>query len=298
MSLFYQRPRQRITRRRRRQEAILGDGNGNVYAGKSRYWVRLAAQTDGSGNVTYGEPLPIRYAAASSIPPLQGVEVLIMVDYDDQLSIERVKPDYFDRANIDSRTFNQAEPYDRFVYLCNVVREMTRPVGSVNGAESTLITIRENPMKINDFLDWAIYGGTTRAADKPDLASYIPAADYHRIICVFFDEFLQEPFITASTAQLLTSALDSTDYDECFVQLLHNEYKPLLALKLADAQTAIDANDLLEDLRQHVNTPRIYGFPNPIPSGKGILIRNTHQEIVYDLTVQGDLIVQGDMLCL
>lgn len=298
MSLVYQRARQRVIRRRRRQEAILGDGNGNVYAGKSRYYVRLAAQTDDTGNVTYGEPLPIRYAASSSVPPLEGVEVLIMVDYDDQLSIERVKPDWFERANIDSRTFNQAEPYDRFVYLHNVVREMTRPVGSANGAESTLITIRENPFKINDFLDWAIYGGTTRAADKPDLASYIPAAGYHRIVCVFFDEFLQEPFIVGSTAQLLTSALDSTDYDECFVQLLHNEYKPLLALKLADAQTAIDANDLVEDLRQHVNTPRVYGFPNPIPSGKGILIRSTHQEIVYDLTVQGDLIVQGDMLCL
>lgn len=69
MSLAFQRPRQRIYRRRHRQEGILGDGNGNVYADKSRYWVRFAAQTDDTGNVTYGDPMPIRYAASSSVPP-------------------------------------------------------------------------------------------------------------------------------------------------------------------------------------------------------------------------------------
>lgn len=296
MSLRYQQARQRVYRRRHKTEAILGDGNGNVYAGRSRYWVRMASQTDDDGNVTYGNPLPIRYVAASSIPPLQGVEVLIMVDYDNQYSIERVKPDWFERANIDSRSFNQAEPYDRFVLLKNVVREMTRPVGSSSGADSTLITIRENPFKVNDFLDWAIYGGTPRQADKPDLASYIPIADYHRLVIVFWDEFLQEPLIVGSTAQLLTSALDSTDYDECFAQLLHNEYKPLLALTLSDAQTAITINDVAEDLRQHVNTPKIYGEPNPLPSDKGMVLRSTHQLIVYNYAFEGEATIEGDMV--
>lgn len=221
-----------------------------------------------------------------------------MVDYDDELSIERVKPDWFQRANIDSRTFNQAEPYDHFVYLKNVVTEMTRPVGSVNGATSTLITIRENPFKIDDYLDWGTFAGTTRAADKPDLASYIPAADYHRLVVIFWDEWLEVPLITASTSQLLTSALDSTDYDECFAQLLHNEYKPLLSLKLADAQTSIDINDVVEDLRQFVNTPKIYGVPNPIPSDKAIVLRSTHQLTAFDLTIEGELTIEGDLLIL
>jgi hypothetical protein len=298
MTLFFQRARQRVIRRRREIEAILGDSNGNVYAGKSRYWVRIASQTDDDNNVTYGNPLPIRYSAASSIPPLQGVEVLLKVDYDNQLSIMRVKPNWFENANIDSRTFNQGEPQNAWVLLKNVVRWLTRPVGSTNGTDSTLITIRENPFFVDDFLDWFSYAGTTRAADKPDLASYIPAADTQCLVCIFFDTFQQTYKVTTSTAQALTSAIDSTDYDECFAQLEHNEYVPLVALILSDNQSSIDVNDVTEDLRQFMNTPRVYGFPNPIPADKAILIRSTHQQLAYDLTVEGSLTVEGDMTVL
>ena len=298
MTLALQRPRQRILRRQRKLEGILGDGNGNVYASKSRYYVRLAAQTDATGNVTYGEALPIRYAAASSVPPLEGVEVLIAVDYDDELSIERVKPDWFERANIDSRTFNQAEPYDRFVRLMNIITKMTRPVGSASSVDSTLLTIREDPFWVDDFLNWFIYAGTPRAADKPDLASYIPAADTHRLICVFFDTFQQDYFIAGSTAQALTTAIDSTDFDECFAQLEHNEYSPLLALKLANAQTAITINDMVEDLRQWLNAPKVYGNPNPLPADKGMILRSTHQLIVYNYAFEGEAIIEGDLVIL
>ena len=298
MTLLYQRSRQRVLRRRNYTEGVLGNGSGSVYAGKSRYWVRLASQTDDNGNVTYGTALPIRYAAASSIMPIEGVEVLLQVDYDNELSIIRVKPDYFERADIDSRASNQAEPHDQFVYLKNVVRELTRPVGSASSTDSTLITIREDPFIVNDYLDWSIYAGTPRAADKPDLASYIPAADLQRLVCVFLDSFQNDYFITASTAQVLTVDIDSTDWDECFAQLKHNEYKPLLALKLSNAQTAITVNDIVEDLRQHVNTPQIIGFANPIVSGKAIYIRETHQEITANLVVEGCLTVEGTMIVL
>jgi hypothetical protein len=256
----------------------------------------MASQTDDTGNVTYGNPLPIRYAAESSVLPVEGVEVLLKVDYDNELSITRVKPGWFEAANIDSRTFNQAEPQNAWVFLNNVVTWLTRPVGSVSGAESTLITIRENPFFLDDYLDWFTYAGTLRAADKPDLASYIPAVDTQRLVCVFFDTYQQEPFIAASTAQALTSAIDSTDYDECFAQLEHNEYVPLLALTLSDNQASIDINDVTEDIRNFINAPQVIGFPNPIPADKAYLIRSTHQKMVYDLTVQGELTVQGDLV--
>lgn len=295
MTIIFQPIRQRVLRRRQEIEGVLGDGNGNVYAGKSRYYVRLTARTDDSGNVTYGTPLPIRYAAASSVLPIEGVEVLLKVDYDNELSIMRIKPDYCDRADIDSRTFNQAEPIDKFVYFKNAVRWMARFVGSVNGATSTLLTVRENPFVVNDYLDWSTYGGTPRAADKVDLASYVPAADLQCLVIVFFDTFLAEPLVVASTAQALTTDIDSTDWDECFAQLEHNEYIPLLAVNLADAQTAIDNNDIVEDLRQFVNTPKIMGNPNPMPTDKAYLIRNTHQFIAYDLAIEGEFVLEGDM---
>ena len=162
----------------------------------------------------------------------------------------------------------------------------------------TLITVRENPFFVDDVMDFYIYAGTTSAASKPDLASYIPAADYQRLICIFFDTYQQEPFVAGSTAQALTTAIDSTDYTECFAQLVHNEYIPLLSLVLSNNQSAIVIDNVKEDLRQFVNAPRVYGFPNPIASGQAILIRDTHQQLVYDLTIEGSLTVEGDLTVL
>lgn len=295
----FQPLRQGVLRRRRKIEAIIGDTNGNPYTNeKSRYWVRIAERTDDNGNVVYGNPIKVRYAGGSGVIVQAGVEVLLEYDYDNELSITRMKPDYFDRANIDSRTFNIGEPQNNWLLVRNFVRWLTRPVGSSASQDSTLITVRENPFFIDDYLDWQTYAGTKRAADKLDLASYIPAADNQRLIVIFHDTYNNTPLVTASTAQALTSAIDSTDYDECFAALTHNEFVPLVAFTLSDNQSAITINDLTEDLRQVFNAPRVYGFPNPIPSDKAILIRSTHQEIVYDLTVEGDLIIEGDLLVL
>jgi hypothetical protein len=296
--LIYQQARQRILRNRQRIEAVLGDGSGNVYTSKkSRYWVRIKQGTDSEGNVTYGNPLPMRYAGGD-IPEIAGVDVLLFYDYDGELSIERVNPTYYDDADIDSRAFNPSAQHNQFLYLRNVVRGLTRPVGSSATVDSALVTIRELPFKVDEILDWFTYAGTPRAADKVDLTSYIPAADTHRLVCIFFDTFQQTYFVAASTAQAISSALDSTDYDECFAQLLHNEYIPLLSIELSDNNANITINNVVEDLRNFINMPRIYGFQNPIPSGKAILIRSTHHEIVYDLTVEGELTVEGDMLIL
>lgn len=296
MTIIYQPIRQRVIRKTARLEAVLGNGSGSVYASKTRYWVRVAMRADSDGNMTYGQPLPMRYAPGYPIIEKEGVEVLLFYDHDGELSIERMKTDYFDRADIDSRSFNSASPQDQWLYLRNVVRFLTRPVGSSATEDSTLITVRENPFFVDDVMDFYIYAGTTSAASKPDLASYIPAADYQRLICIFFDTKQQEPFVAGSTTQALTTAIDSTDLTECFAQLEHNEYIPLLSLVLSNNQSAIVIDNVKEDLRQFVNAPRVYGFPNPIASGQAILIRDTHQEMVYDLTVQGNLTIQGDLV--
>lgn len=300
MTIIYQPIRQRVIRKTARLEAVLGNGNGSVYVSKkkSRFWVRVAMSTDSNGNMTYGQPLPMRYAPGWPIIEKEGVEVLLFYDYDGELSIERMKTDYFDRADIDSRSFNSASPQDQWLYLRYVVRFLTRPVGASATEDSTLITIRENPFFVDDVLGFYNYAGTTSAASKPDLASYIPAADYQRLICIFFDTYQQEPFVVGSTAQALTTAIDSTDYTECFAQLEHNEYIPLLSLVLSNNQSTITIDNVKEDLRQFVNAPRVYGFPNPITSGQAILIRGTHTEITANVVVEGRLTVEGVMIVL
>lgn len=294
-----QKARQRILRRREFIEGVLGNNSGNVYAGAGRYWVRVAERTDENGNTTYGDALPIRYSGESGIIERPGIEVLMQYDYDDVLTIRRVKPDYYDRAKLDSRVFNPLAVVQSWVYLgFQAVRLLTRPTGSDATQTSTLITIREHPFSVNDFLDWSIYKGTQRAAAKLDLASFIPAAGLQNLVVIFFDDILQTWFVTASDDQALTVPLDDTDYDECFAQLEHNEYKPLAAFNLADGQTKIDINDLYGDLRQFVNVPKIYGEPNPLPSGKGMFLRSTHQLIMYDWAIEGEAIIEGDMVIL
>lgn len=279
-------------------EAVLGDGSGNVYAGQGRYWIRYRLGVDESNRVTYSKPLPIRYAGEGAIPESSGVEVLIKVDFDDVLSIFRVHPAWYDRVEIDSRTYNPTARNPKWLRVKNFVRWLTRPVGSESGATSTLITRRENPVFVDDYLEYLTDSGTILAAAKPDLSSLIPAAGYHCVVCVFYDTLAETHFAAASTAQVLATPLDDTDVVECFAQLEHNEYVPLLSLTLADNQSSIDINDYRNDLRQFVNAPRVYGFPNPIPDGKAIIIRSSHQEITYDLTVIGDLTVEGDMVIL
>lgn len=290
------RLRTAIMRNKGELECILGNSAGQVYAGKSRYWVRYPTGVDESGVTKYSKALPIRYAGEGAIPERKNVEVLVRIDYDNVLSVYRVHPNYYDRANIDSRTYNPIARSSPFMRLKNVVRWLTRPPGSDAGTPSTKITRRENPVFVDNYLDLSSDPGTILAASKPDLASFVPDVGYHCVVCVFYDTLNQEHFAAASTAQLMTVALDSTDDDECFAQLEHNEYVPLLSLVLADAQGTIDINDYRHDLRQLVNAPRVYGVPNPIAADKAVIVRSTHQlNYHFDCTVLGTMTVLGTL---
>lgn len=293
-----QRRRQRIVRQRAYSKGVLGNGSGTVYARSGYYYVRFPANTDDNGNTTYTAAIAIRYGGEGLIPAKEGVEVLVKRDIDGIPSIFRVDPDYYERAGIDSRAFNMGETFSRWIDVRNIIRWLTRPVGSSSTADSTLVTIRENPFYVDQYMDWHAYAGTVLEASKVDLAAYIPAADYHCLAIVFFDVLQGTYAVYASTAQAIATALDSTDYDECFEQLPHQEYHPLLSIELADNQSAIDVNDVKEDLRQIMNMPQVYGFPNPIESDKGIFVRSTHQVICYNLTVAGQLTIEGNVTVL
>lgn len=289
--------RQNVLRYKER-EGVLGDGNGNPYApGKSRYWVRFPAGVDVDGNSTYTAPRAIRYSGEGDFLAREGVEVLVRIDPHDEVeTITRVVPDYPERAGFDGRILNASDTINKWVDVKNFIRLLCRPTGS-GLSTATKVTIRENPFHVDMFGDFSSYYGTL-PDDQPDLTSYIPSADNHCLIVVFFDFLANEPFVTASTAQALTSALDTTDYSECFAQQPHNECIPLVSLELADAQATVSNEDVIEDLRTWLPTPLIYGFPNPIPEGKAILIRGTHQMITYNQTVEGGLTIEGGMLVL
>lgn len=279
-------------------EGVLGDGSGNPYApGKSRYWVRFPSGVDPDGNSTYTAPRAIRYSGEGNFLAREGVEVLVHIDEHDEVeTITRIAPDYPERAGFDGRILNASDTINKWVDVKNFIRLLCRPVGS-GLSTSSKVTIRENPFHVDMFGDFSSYYGTL-PDDQLSLSAYIPSADEHCLIVVFFDFLLNEPFVTASTAQALTDELDTTDYSECFAQQPHNECLPLLSLELADAQTSVSNDDVIEDLRTWLPTPLVYGFPNPIPSDKALLIRETHQMITYNLTIEGTLTIEGSMTVL
>lgn len=276
---------------------VLGNGSGNPYAGRSRYWVRFPGGTDASGTTILSAPRAVRYAGEGIFNARSGSEVLVRKDpYDGVETITRMVPDYADRANFDTKTMNPSDPVTKWWDVRNFIRLLNRPVGSGLSA-ATKVTTRENPFHTDAFLDFSSFTGTLPSAQQ-DLAGFIPAADEHCLVVTFFDFLTNTPFARASSAQALSSALDSTDYAECFAQVPHNEVLPLTAYELANAQGSISGQDVIEDLRTWLPSPKVYGFPNPIPSDKAILIRSTHQQIVHDIVVQGSIVVQGDLIIL
>lgn len=278
-------------------EGVLGNGSGNPYAGKSHYWVRFANGTDENGLTKYSTPRPIRYLGGNIIVR-EDVEVLVYKHpYDGEETISTMRPGYFTETGIDSRVMNPGDPVNKWWDSPNFIRWLNRTTGSSSGSTATLVTTRENPFYWNDALDWAQDAATT-PANQLDLASYIPAVDTHRLVITYKNVVSDTIEAVGSTAKALSTALDFDDYLECRGLLPHNECVPLTAYELADGQTAIDANALLEDLRSWIALPQVIGFPNPIPDGKAWLLRSTHQQVVYDLTVEGNLIIQGDMVVL
>jgi len=274
---------------------VLGSGSGNPYAGRSKYWVRFPIGTDENGYTVYTPARPVRYAGESAIIAREGIEVLVHVDpYDGVETIPRIIPDYPGRADFDSRIMNTSDPITQWTDARKLIRLLAR----ASGGETAQVTIQANPFHVDDFGERSTYSGTL-PDDQLDLTGIIPAVGYHALAVVFFDLLNNEPLVKVSTTQALETALDSTDYDECFTQLPHHEFIPLKSFDIGNGQTAISMLDEVEDLRTWLPTPRIYGFPTPVPEGKSILIRSTHTVThAGNLEVLGNLIVEGNLFVL
>ena len=288
-----QRARRRWLRKTQTRFAILGNGSGTVKAGLGKVWVRFPAGVDGNGVTQYGEPTQVNSGLASYLT-YEGAGVRVAFDDNDEMTIKSADERDMRTAGYDPQILNSGNPQSQFVRLKNIINFMCRPVGN-NTTTSTLFGI-QNWLYQDAYGDLSVYAGTPLQADKIDIASYIPAADNHRIAVVFLrlvDESIQ---IFASVTQAQTTTLDITDYQECIAQSIIDEDVPIQAFVLADGATAIDMRDLGEDMRQFLNTRPPLGFENPVTRNR--LLRNGQQMIAYDLTIQSDFTLAGDLVLL
>ena len=294
MSAKFSRLRRKIQRRRYRKRALLGDGNGLIRVSIGRVWVRVEAGMDGDGNTTYGIPTVVNSGTAG-YPVYDGAGVWLKFDNNDELTIHAADERDMRAAGIDPQNANPMLPEKAFLTLNNVVRLLSRPTGQAS-TTSTLVYV--NPLLYTDnYQDLNHYTGTPRVADKIDLASYIPTAGNHCIAVLFLRTVENTIQVCTSTVQAMTTALDLTDYQECF-DAAKAETIPIQAYKLANGAAGIDIRDIGEDLRQFINMPQIHGFPNPVDrdtlirAGQDVLHFGT-LTITDTLTVAGKLTVIG-----
>jgi hypothetical protein len=284
------RIRRRIQRRRYNRGAVIGDGNGNVYAGIGQTWVRFRAGNDAYGTVTYGPPVKVNNGDANYWDK-DNAPVRIVYDEYDELTIKGIDNREARSAGLDSRMLNYGSKISRWFLLKYATRGACRPVGNSTDT-STLVSVRKL-LYDDNYGDIGYLPETGRQSSKIDLASYIPAAGYHRIVCVFGRIGADTYQVVGSTAQLESSDLDITDFQECFDQR-DFETIPLGAFKLHNAQTTVDIRDYADDLRQFVNMPQREGFPNPVAK-KTILRVGMSQTISGKLTITGKLTVTGKL---
>jgi hypothetical protein len=264
---------------------ILSEVGGRVSPDNNNYWVEVPQGMDTNNNATYSQPFLVRAPTTGGfIQEWAGFPVTLGVGIDGRLEVKGVDGATFTGAGGKLRKLNPLATEKQFVQLNDVVIFQSRPVGHT-ASPSTVVQVRklwydDNYGNINR---WA---GTELASTNVDLASYIPAADKHRVVVLFLDTVNGTIQVTSSTPRDLNVAIViPDDYEECFAQR-NAETMPCQAYRLENNQSAIDIKNLNIDFRQFINTPQALGFPNPVTDNR-IIRANQVQTVTGKFSING-----------
>lgn len=242
--------------------AYLGDTHGAGarvdVAGKVGYvYVHFATGgVNESGGAIYGPPV-MAYTGNAAYPNTPGLPVYVGYGYSGELEIKQAHAEGLRQAGIDARVLNPLNQQSKFVYLWQLTMGLTSAVAtSVNA--SFLVTVKSFRHYVgNTFQTFE----TPLAANKVNLSSYVPAADTHRYAALWLDTYTNTITVTTSTTQAISVPLDATDVQE-LVANRPADAIPLKAFYLSDNQDTIKQHALDTELRQVLNAPHIWGFPN------------------------------------
>jgi hypothetical protein len=270
--------------------ALLGNGQGTIGIPNTvgKVWVRFQSGADSDGNVTYTPPKDVN-AGTNNYFEYDGSPIRVGFDDNGELEVKRSDSKKARDAGLDTRVLNTGNPINKWQYIRNIANFKSLAPGS-----STVVSVR-SLLYDDNYGDLSLFDGTRRLADKIDLASFIPSAGNHRVVCLFLrttDNTIQS---YGSTTQSIATDLDLTDYQECFAQR-DAESIPIQAYILQNAQSSISMLDSAEDLRQIFNMPQALGFPNPVD--KNLIIRDGRTvRVCDDLTVSANLTIAGKLIC-
>lgn len=242
--------------------AILGDDSGviDVAGTTNKVYVRYPEGTDANGNTVYSQPHIVNAGVFGGYIARANVGVRVGLDDYGELEIKRSDSRDLENQGISARVTNPLRPETKFVNISQISLFQSRPVGS---ASDPATTVNVQPLRYDHYHIDNKWRGTEIDTDKINLSSYIPASGYHRVVVLFLQTFDNTIQVTASTAQTIDNAIDTTDFAECFAQRTA-ETMPTMSYYLADGATTIDSNALAIDFRQFINVPPIVGYQNPV----------------------------------
>ncbi len=262
-------------------DAVLGDLNGVVYDGRTGYMrVRFPL------GESYSEALAVR--VRGTFPVYAGSPVRVGIDDEGELAILGTSFSGLVQNGLNPVSFNFADPSNKFIYTMQIA-----DFGSYAVSTGNTPTLN---VAVNTF----IYIDTDRQIQRfpgtqVNLASYIPGTQQQRLATLLMSE---TGTLAIKASSPISTAGTLTIYDhvqECLDQV-DNLHYPVKAWRLADAQTVItDESDWL-DLRQFINPPVNFGFPNPITGT--IRIKAGWQQLSVGRINNGDLIIDGELITL
>lgn len=261
--------------------AYLGDGTGRteVPDRKGYYYFRFELS---------GAP-SIARAGFAAFPVYDGAEVYIARGHNGEPEIVGANYARMDQSGIDTRTFNPLHQSSKWVNLWDLTIGLATATAT-SVTDSFLVSVKKHLTYHGNVFRFFETGET---AVKFDTAPFNPGIDEWRYAIVWQDIYGAVGEVTASTTQSLFTPLDLTDINEAVV-LRPPDAIPYKAFVLSNNGGTLRQSVSEVDLRQFLQTPQIWGFPNPVVYRERI--HPGRQVIVSNLTVTGNLEVLGNLL--
>lgn len=264
------------------RKAYLGDGTGRCEVPDRLGYYYYRFELGGSPSIAR--------SGNASFPVYEGSEVYIAIGYNDEPEIVGAVYQRLDQSGVDTRTFNQMHQQSKWVYLWQITIGLATATAT-NATDSFLVSIKKHLTYVNNVF---AYFETGEEADKLDLEPYNPAVDMHRYAVVWQDTYGSIGEVTVSTAQSLFMPLDISDVNQA-VAARPPDAIPYKAFVLANAGGTLRQSITEIDLRQFLNVPQTWGFPNPVAYRERIQ-PNRQQLFTGSLVVTGSLQVLGSLI--
>lgn len=293
-----QRARRKVQARIVDFKCVLGDENDNPYADNGHYWVRRFDRANANGNSTTGIPFRVRSGTALVVPR-GGRQVWVGIGMDGHLTCKGFVHEDLTApgVNIDPRAVQPNDPYRAWIRLKQIQNFRALPLATGN-TDSLKVQVRQL-FYYTEEGDIVRYNGTN-ASTHIDLTAYVPAAGLQRYVVLWLRTYnpngLADIQVTySSTISSIDALLSFDELQEC-ANDADADTIPIQAFRLADAQTTLTLDDTIDaDLRQFMNMPQVYGFPNEV--SRQYRIHEAHSVIMPDvvtITTGGAVQIQAD----